>query len=117
MESKMSKSEYLEKLMGQINLYDWQMALEYKKIAALVDGDEIKQAKALLRQMRTVEFLSNQYQHIKYGTPEALYPSIKDLNDLMLAEYGLSQEKSALKILSFSSDEEFVDYLIQSAKN
>lgn len=116
MEHKMSKSEYLEKLMGQINLYNWQLALELKKIAVLVDGDEIKQAKALFRQMRTVDFLSAQYQHLKYGTTEALYPSIKNLNDLMLAEYGLAQEKSALKIISFKSDEEFVDYLIESAK-
>lgn len=110
---KMSQQEYLSKLLSQIDRYKLDMALELKLIAMLGDGDEIKQAKALIRQLRMVDFLSTQYKHFKYGTTEALTPLIKDLNDLKLAEYALSQEKSALKIISFKTDDEFLAYLIK----
>jgi hypothetical protein len=109
---KMSQSEYLEVLNAKINKYDVQFCLENKLIAELEGGDEIKRAKARLRQLRMVDFLRIQYQHIKYNTPEALSFHIKGHNDLNLAEYGLSQEKSVLKILSFSTDDEFLVYLI-----
>ncbi len=110
---KMSQKEYLEALNLKISKYDVQFYLENKVIAELDGGDEIKKAKARLRQLRMVDFLRTQYQHIKYNTPEALSSHIKGHNDLNLAEYGLAQEKSVLKILSFQTDDEFLVYLIQ----
>lgn len=93
---------------------DLEMALRTGRIAHLTDGDEATQSRAIVRQLSLYNLLGFQYGIFLHGDDlENLCPLTPDLETLKIAQRGLAQENSAIKITSFKTDEEFCRYLLQ----